>query len=132
MPKGAKIGVKNPFCPKPARLYRYRLVVYRYRLAFAPFCITCTSTGYTCTGTPIPICHFFSFSFFFIYIFFQIGNSSADVKSILVDCLPSRVSQHAHLSFCLYSVQLIVFTGLITVFPSLDTSIFPWGPLYFW
>ena len=126
-----KNGVKNPFCPKTARLYRYRLVVYQYRLASAPFCITCT-------GTHIPICHFFSFFFLiffffflFIYIFLQIGNSSVDVKSILVDCFPSRVSLHAHLSFCLYSAQLIVFTGLITIFPSLDTFNLSMGPTVF-
>ena len=105
MSKGAKKGIKNPFCPKPARMYRYMLVVYRYILATAPFCVTCI-------GTLVPIWHFFFLSPFFSYIFFQIGSSSADVKSILVDCLPSRVSLHAHLSFCSYSTQTDCIHGV--------------------
>ena len=42
--KVQKNGIKNPFCPKLARMYWYMLVVYRYTLATAPFCITCTGT----------------------------------------------------------------------------------------
>ena len=89
MPKGAKNWIKNPFCPKPAHMYRYRLVVYRYMLATAPFCITCIGTvrpvpvhlghclflhnmyrymldlyRYTCSNSA----NFF-FLFFYIYIF---------------------------------------------------------------
>ena len=114
MPKGVKNVVKNPFCLKPARLYRYRLVVYRYRLASAPFCITCTGTGLPVQVRPVSV-HLFQFFIFLIlfiyflcgsiFIFLQIGNSSADVKSILVKCLPPRVSLHALLSFCSYSAQ---------------------------
>ena len=105
MTKGAKMGLKTLFSQKKnARLYRYRLVLYRYRLPSATFCTSCTGTGLTCTGTPVPIFHFF-YIYGSIYISLQIGNSSADVKSILVDCLPSRVSLHAHLSPCSYSAQ---------------------------
>ena len=86
---GQKKGLKTLNCPKYARLYRYRLDLYRY---------TCSNFHF-----------FFFFLFYFLYdsifIFFQIRNRSADVKSILVDCLPSRVSLHAHLSPCSYSAQ---------------------------
>ena len=64
-------------------------------------------------------------------MFLQIGNSSADVKSILVDCLPSRVSLHAHLSPYSYSAQLTVFMELTTVLPSLDTFTLTMGPTVF-
>ena len=79
------VPVQVSLCHFLHNLYRYKLDLYRY----------------TCSN----------FSPFFIYIsvlssyFMQIGNSSADVKFILVDCLPSRVSLHAHLSFCSYSAQ---------------------------
>ena len=97
--RGCKKWVKTLNCPKNARLYRYRLVLYRYRLPSATFCTSCT-------GTPVPIFHFFIFFIYgSIFIFLQIGNSSANVKSILVDCLPSWVSLHAHLSPCSYSAQ---------------------------
>ena len=86
---GAKKGVKNPKLPKIRSAVPVQV-------------------------RPVPV-HLFQFSFFFfflfyflydsIFIFLQIRNRSADVKSILVDYLPSRVSLHAHLSPCSYSAQ---------------------------
>ena len=51
MSKGTKVWVKNPFCPKTSRMDRYTLVVYRYTLATAFFCVGCTGTLGGCTGT---------------------------------------------------------------------------------
>ena len=101
MPKGAKNGIKNPFFPKtrPHVLVQVSGVpvhvglcpflhnMYRYRLDLY---------RYTCSNLALPIWH----------------NGSADVKSILVDCLPSRVSLHAHLSFCSYSTQTDCIHGV--------------------
>ena len=103
---GCKKGVKNPKLPKirPAipvqvSLYRFLHWLYRYRLELY---------RYTCSNFSF----FFSFLFFYyyflygsIFIFLQIGNNSVDVKSILVDYLPSQVSLHAHLSPYSYSAQ---------------------------
>ena len=103
MSKGTKKGLKNPFWPKncphvliqvsgvPVQvgLYPFLHNLYRYRLDLY---------WYSCSNFSI-------FFVFFIYIFLQIENSSADVKSIVIDCLPSWVSLHAHLSFCSYSAQ---------------------------
>ena len=80
-------------CPFLRNMYRYMLKVYRY---------TCSNLAF-----------FFIFSFFFIiYIFLKIGNSGAGVKSVLVDCLPSRVLLHAHLFFCSYSTQTDCIHGI--------------------
>ena len=123
---------KNPKRPKNTWLYRYRLVLYRYRLPSATFCTSCTVQV-----RPVPV-HLFQFFIFFsfflygsIFIFLQIGNSSADVKSILVDCLPSRISLHAHLSPCLYSAQTDCVQQLTTVLSSLDTFTLTMGPTVF-
>ena len=86
---GAKKGVKNPkllkICPAvsvqvsavPVQVALCRFLHYRYRLQLYIL--------------------FFYILYMSIFIFLQIGNSSADVKSILVDCLPSQVSLHAYL-----------------------------------
>ena len=59
MTKGTKMGLKTLICPKNARLYRYRLVRYWYRLPSATFCTSGTGTG-------VPI---FIFILLYIYIY---------------------------------------------------------------
>ena len=94
-------------CPFLSKLYRYTFRVYRY----------------TCSNLI-----FFSFSLLYIYIYILIWNSGTDVKFGLVNCLPSRVSLHAHFFFYSDSTQLTVFIELVSVIPSLDTFNLSMGP----
>ena len=100
--------VKNPKLPKnrPAVPVQVSAVPVQVSL-----CHFLHKLYLTFTGTPVPIFHLF-FICGSIFIFLQIGNSSADVKSILVDCLPSRVSLHAHLSLYSYSAQTDCVHGI--------------------
>ena len=50
------------------------------------------------------------------------------MKVGLVNCLPSRVSLHAHFFCCSDSTQLTVFIELVTVIPSWDTFNLSMGP----
>ena len=50
------------------------------------------------------------------------------MKFGLVNCLPSRVSLHAHFFFCLDSTQLNSFIEFVIVIPSLDTFNLSMGP----
>ena len=80
----------------------------------------------------VPLSHFiYIYIYIYILYFYKLGTVVPIYKYILFECLPSRISLHAHFSSCSYSAQLSVFTKLTIVLPSFNTFTLTMGPTVF-